>query len=552
MNAHATFKPKIQPYDYQEEAIANLFRCWEAKDGNGHLIVLPVGGGKTIVCSAITHRCITQLKYRKVLILTHVSELIVQNYSDLRAYWPQADVGIFSAGLGRKDHRTKVVVGGVQSVARNLKKFGHVDVIIVDEAHLIPHEDDGQYREVIRHCRAINPACKLVGLTGTPYRLNSGNLLEAYKDQEPMFDTIVHEMTIPELVERQKLCRMTAKSTKTKLDLTGVRKIGGEYNAGQLDTAVNSDKINAEAVEEIVKSGDDRRSWLIFAISIGHAERLRDLIRSHGITCEAVHSKLPKNERKRYVDGYKSFRIRCLVNVGCLTTGFNHPPTDLLAFLRPTMSPGLYVQMAGRGIRTAPDKQNCLVLDFAGLVTRHGLVDAVRGVHKRKGEDEEEDEPKVKECFVCSHLNPPGTKICEECGFTFPAPKMPTAQDREAKLNSKPVAGRVMSAAEDDRWVNVVGAMFRDHHKDGSPPMVRITYRIDAEPGEVSEFLCPEHVNQAWLVKKADEIWRRRSVVGMPPKTTAEALARMNELRRPQQLLIRRDGPYFNVVSARL
>jgi DNA repair protein RadD len=541
--------PAIQLYDYQQEAVDSLFRCWEKGDGTGHLIVLPTGSGKAYTIAEIMRRLMLD-GAKKILMLTHVSELLTQNYTSLRKLWPAAPVGLFSAGLGRKDHRTPIVIGGIQSVARNLERFRHVDAMIVDECHLLnPESSDSQYRATLDHLRRINPKLKFVGLTATPYRLSSGNLCEPYKGHAPLFDTVVYEMTVGELLHRGKLCPMKARGTSTRVDVSGVAKRGGEFIDKDLNAAVNVDAINKAAIDEVVKTGlaENCRSWLGFAISIDHATRLRDLVREHGITCEVVHSKITKQERARCISGFKSFNIRCLINVGVLTTGFDHPATDLLFMLRPTMSPGLFSQILGRGLRTFDGKKFCIVLDFAGNVLRHGLVDAVRGVHKDG--DELANEPKAKECPKCQHLNPPGTKICQECEHAFPPPKAP-AVSRESKLSAKSVADRVMKYdADGEKWMTVTGAEFA-RHQDGIRPSIRFQYTLEGSDRKVSEWLQPEH--PGWNGKKAQEIWRRRSVVGLPPRTTDEALTRIAELRRPKRLLVRKEGIFLEVVSAEL
>jgi len=145
--------------------------------------------------------------------------------------------------------------------------------------------------------------------------------------------------------------------------------------------------VTVSAVDEIVRHGADRRAWLIFCSGVDHAFHVRDAIRGRGFSCEAILGETPPAERDQIIAGYKRGEIRCLTNANVLTTGFNAPGVDLIAMLRPTKSVGLYVQMIGRGTRLSPGKDNCLVLDFAGNVARHGPIDCIdAGKHNKDDE----------------------------------------------------------------------------------------------------------------------------------------------------------------------
>jgi DNA repair protein RadD len=111
-----------------------------------------------------------------------------------------------------------------------------------------------------------------------------------------------------------------------------------------------------------------------------------------------------------------------LTNANVLTTGFDAPSIDLVAMLRPTMSPGLYVQMAGRGLRIADGKTDCMVLDFAGVVEQHGPITAVRPPPKK---GDKVGEAPVKVCDSCQEICHLSVKVCPSCGTPFPEPEKP-------------------------------------------------------------------------------------------------------------------------------
>jgi DNA repair protein RadD len=117
--------------------------------------------------------------------------------------------------------------------------------------------------------------------------------------------------------------------------------------------------------------GHDRRSWLLFCAGVDHACHASEAVRARGVSCATIFGHTPKAERDRIIAAFKRGEVRALASMGVLTTGFDAPAVDLIAMLRPTKSTGLYVQMAGRGTRLAPGKDNCLVLDFAGMRGSH-------------------------------------------------------------------------------------------------------------------------------------------------------------------------------------
>ena len=281
----------------------------------------------------------------KILAITHVKELIEQNSAELKAVWPLAPSGIYSAGLKSRDTFQQIIFCGVQSVHDKAPLFGHVDLLMVDEAHLIPRTSDTMYKRFISDLRVRNPNMGLVGLTATPYRLGSGRLDQG---DDAIFDKIVFTYGIADGVRDGYLARLVSKATETGFDLTGVRKQGGEYVEKDLQVACDKAETTRRAITEAVAYGADRRSWLAFCAGVDHARHVRDEIRSRGFSCETVTGKTPSKERSQILEDFKAGKIRCLTNANVMTTGFNAPCVDMIIALRPTASTSLYVQMAGR------------------------------------------------------------------------------------------------------------------------------------------------------------------------------------------------------------
>ncbi|MFC6747120.1 DEAD/DEAH box helicase [Methylobacterium persicinum] len=368
--------------DYQRDSLDALYAYWQDGGGNG-LIVLPTGAGKALVIAALTSELLARWPDLRIGIVTHTRELVAQNFKELLGYWPAAPAGIYSAGLGRRDTRSRILFMSIQSVFRKVRQLGAFDVIIVDEAHLIPRSSDTSYGRFLADLRDLTPDMRVVGTTATPYRLDSGRLDEG---DGAIFDRVVYDANVGDLIRESYLSPLVSKATFTQLDTTGVAKRGGDFVPGQLAAAVDHDHITRAAVAEMVQFGAERRAWLAFCAGVAHALHVRDAIREAGFTAETVTGETPAGERDRIIGAFKAGRIRCLTSVSVLTTGFNVPQVDMLALLRPTQSTGLYVQMVGRALRKAPGKTDALILDYAGCVKAHGPIDAItaRGRRRRR------------------------------------------------------------------------------------------------------------------------------------------------------------------------
>jgi DNA repair protein RadD len=203
----------------------------------------------------------------RVLMLTHVKELIEQNAEKMRQHWPGAPMGIYSASIGRKDLGEPITFAGIQSVRSKARELGHIDLVIIDECHLVNHKDEGGYRKLLAELKAINPSLRVIGLTATPYRLGHGLIT----DKPAMFDDLLTPVSIEELVFKGYLSTLRSKITKAKLDVTGVKKRGGEFIESELQAAVDTDDKNQAVVREVVALAGERKAWLFFCAGVKHA-----------------------------------------------------------------------------------------------------------------------------------------------------------------------------------------------------------------------------------------------------------------------------------------
>jgi DNA repair protein RadD len=303
-----------------------------------------------------------------------------------------------------------------------------------------------------------------------------------------------------------------------------------------LQAAVDKEAVTRAAVSEIMAYGADRKSWLAFCSGVDHAHHVAEEFRSRGISCETIFGDTPKDERDRIIAAFKRQEIRALASMGVLTTGFNAPAVDLIAMLRPTKSAGLYVQMAGRGTRLAPDKRNCLVLDFAGNVSRHGPIDLVRP--RKPGEAGDGAAP-TKLCPECDAIVPSAVRACPECGYEFP---------REVVKIAPTASTLAILSGRRDRWVEVTSVSYKKHTKEGSPPSLRVDYHCGLVIHK--EWVCFEHQGYARL--KAEGWWQRRAPSFVPiPRTIDEALNAAGGLLRPSHIFVRSNGQFTEVSKHR-
>jgi superfamily II DNA or RNA helicase len=410
--------------------------------------VIPTAGGKSLVMAAFIDGVLKAWPDQRVLVVTHVRELIAQNHAEMLGLWPEAPAGIYSAGprpprrAGPDPFRRHPVH------PRQGGRIGHADLVLIDEAHLIPGRSNTMYRRFLDDLQKINPALKVIGLTATPFRLDSGMLHEG---ENALFTEIAYEVSVRDLIDQGYLSPLISKQTQTRLDVTGVGSRGGEFIARDLEDAVDQDAITRAAVAEVIAHGATRRSWLAFCSGVATPPTSPRSSAAAGSAAHDLRQDTPKDERDGIIAAFKRGEIRALASMGVLTTGFNAPGRGLIAMLRPTKSAGLYVQMAGRGTRLAEGKENCLVLDFAGNVRRHGPIDLVRP--KRPGGPGD---------------GPPPTKICPECGtiVAIALSRMSRLRLRVPRPRGEARADRLDAGGPVDRQA----AMGRRHRRHLQPP----------------------------------------------------------------------------------
>lgn len=498
---------------YQRDAVDAVYEHLRSRDDNP-CVVLPTAAGKTPVMATICRDAVQRWNGR-VVILAHVKELLEQSVEKLRAIAPELPVGVYSAGLRRKELNHPVTVGGIQSIWKRAGDLGPVDLVIVDEAHLIPAEDDGMYRSFLADAALVNPALRVIGLTATPYRLKSGEICAPGS----VLNHICFEAGVRELIVQGWLSPLRTKAGSQRPDYDRLHVRGGEFVPGEVEDLMDDDGLVEAACDEIVAEASARRSILIFASGVRHGRHIAEVMRDrHGVECGFVCGETPGRDRAETLARFRSGELRCLSNVNVLTTGFDAPGVDCVALLRPTMSPGLYYQMVGRGFRVHPGKADCLVLDFGGNVLRHGPVDAIRVV-ARSGEP---GEAPAKQCPRCKALVATGYANCPECGFEFPVRQR---QTHEASATSEGILSGQVTRSEEA--VSEVAYCFHTKRDDpDAPPTMRVEYRVGLGRWQ-REWICFEHPRNGFARRKAEQWWTARSREPVPG-TVDEAIELAN------------------------
>ena len=505
--------------NYQQAALDALWDYMQAHDGNPAL-VLPTGSVKSPLMAAIARDAVEKWQGR-VGIIAHVAELVSQNADKLRALWPDAPMGLYAAGLGKRDRFEKILVMQIQSVCKRAHALGHFDLLLIDEAHRIPLHGEGRYLQFIADCKKINPQLRVVGLTATPYRLQGQAVPVCGRDH--VLTDIAFEASVGELIEQGFLSTLVSKAGD-RPDLGTVHVRGGEYIDAELATAMLP--LVPRTVDDMLARAHGRRAGIVFCVTVEHAEAVVQALRARGETAAIVHGGTPKAARATLIEAYQAGAIRWMVNVNVLSEGFDAPQIDCVAMLRPTKSPGLYYQQVGRGFRLYPGKTDCLVLDYAGNVLEHGPVDAIRVRPKKTGATVQTGS--AKECPQCSTLLNNGVRTCPECGHVF-AVMTPDHMDT-------PVDAPVLSSQRErvlNHYTVTTIKYERGEGKNGKPDHLRAIHQCGIR--RFTDYVCIEHSGRARA--EAVRWWTQRSG-GHVPRTVADALDRAHALATPSVIQV--------------
>lgn len=487
--------------NYQQASLDSLYSWWMAHPGIAEtpILVAPTGSGKSVVIAELVRLLFDTWpdQHPRTLVIVPSKELAEQNADKLRQLLPDhLSVGYYSATLG-KTPSADVIVATIGSVYKAAHILGNIKCVVIDECHLINPNgaDQGRYRQFLtdmaKYC-----AFRVVGLTATPFR---GNGVWLTDGDAPLFTGIAHTAKMQDLMNDGFLAPLVrpVDAIQTRIDTGDIKTTSGDYNIGELAGRVEDylDQIVAESLTLAA----DRRKWIAFTPTIDNAEHLVIKFGHAGIHAALVCGDTDKREREELIRQFRAGEIRCLVTVLALATGFDVPDVDCIIWARPTQSPVLYVQGAGRGLRIANGKTDCLWLDFSDTTERLGPIDAIKGRKKQKKADKNAPS---KVCDECGERCSAGARICPSCGFEFPIhePEREIRGASDAPVMTSQIQRKIVTYP-------ITEVKYSIHKKEGSPDSLRVDYWSGLKRVG-SEWVCFEHTG--WARAKAEAWWKRR------------------------------------------
>lgn len=379
--------------NYQREGVEAVERAWEGGMRRPSL-VLPTGAGKTVVFAHAAKR-FRERTGKRVVVVAHRTELIEQAAAKLQDVMPRERVGIVKANRNETLH--PFVVASVQTLAQPRRRMQLLDVglVIIDEAH---HAAASTYVTVLEHFGAFGTkpygrygsdggAAVALGVTATMVRGDDLALGEIWQD-------VVYSRSIADMIKDGWLVRPRGLRIRVDdLDLKDVRKLAGDFSGKALGAALE-DSVAPEAVAKAIVEHAADRPTLLFAPLVSTAVIFRDALREAGFTAEMVCGETPADERRRHIEAFRRREVQILCNAMLFTEGTDLPLTSCIVIARPTLNPGLYVQMLGRGLRPDIGKDDCLILDVVGAAQRHRLVAPIElfGTESVMTYDDDQDE----------------------------------------------------------------------------------------------------------------------------------------------------------------
>ena len=419
---------------YQADAITRL----RQSIGSGHrrpVLQLPTGGGKTRIAGEILKMALGK-GTRPCFVVPSIS-LIDQT---IRSLWDDGirDVGVIQADHPLTDYSQPVQVASVQTLARRQKP--EVGLVLVDECHQ-------QFTTVQDWMKET--AIPFIGMSATPWARGMGR----------NWDDLIVVAKTQDLIDQGILSPFRV-FAPAHPDLSGVSTIAGDYNEGELSEAMNKPELVADVVETWLRKGENRPT-LVFAVNCAHAKHLQAKFEASGVPAGYIDSHTPAGDREIVRQKFHSGQYRVVVNVACLTTGVDWD-VRCIVLARPTKSEMLFVQIIGRGLRTAPGKVDCLILDHSDTHNRLGFVtdihhEALDDGERQEPKERKQSEPLPRECPKCTALRPPKVAACPCCGFK---PERQTSVEevegelvevRASNLNSR--NGPAKSVRLQDKWI---------------------------------------------------------------------------------------------------
>lgn len=347
---------RLEPF---QDRLLELIAVARAQGHHRNLLVSATGTGKTVMAAIDYARLSTRLPRARLLFVAHREEILDQSLYTFRHALRDHAFGEKWVG-GARPQKFEHVFASVQSLHANALEHlapDHFDVVIVDEFH---HAAAPSYQSLLDHVQPV----ELLGLTATPERSDGLTILQWFDDR------IAAELRLWDAIDQHRLSPFMYYGVHDGLDLTNVPwKRGQGYDVGALTQVYTANDAWARLVlHELIDHVDDVSSirGLGFCVSVGHAQFMAAHFNAHDVPAVAVWGDSPRAERIDALRGLAEGRIKMVFSVDLFNEGIDVPAVDVVLMLRPTDSATLFLQQLGRGLRTAPGKTVCTVLDFIG------------------------------------------------------------------------------------------------------------------------------------------------------------------------------------------
>jgi DNA repair protein RadD len=508
---------QLRPYQDEatQAAIAALGK------GVNPVLQLATGTGKSLIIAAIADL------YRRVgkntWVLTHVQQLVKQNASTYTRY-SGVKPAIVCAGLNRKDVDGDVTFGTIQSMMGVLAEMRAPDLIIIDEAHRVPHNEGEPtlYESILRRY----PAAQRVAMTATPWRMDNGII---YGDGEQFwFDRLAYNYPVPRAVHDGWLCPLVGVETAFQLDLEDVS-VSGDFVQTEVGDKQMNDWLESMA-ESLVTLAGNRKHIAVYCPTITAAMRAANAItKVTGWSTEVMAGNLKGADRDYILDRFLSGASRVLCSVDMITTGFDFPALDCIVCLRPTLSSSLWVQIQGRGTRLHDSKKNCLVLDFVGNLQRLGGVDMYDNFYRQSLDAEPEELPAV-----------PTKPYVKKERKVYPGVR-----------TLKPIDPMTGLEATDDSIIKVtvsnVNCVALPTRRNPNQPVLLVQYACVTDEGariDASTFISTETPTSQSVA-----FFKRRALAVNLPSPARSLTWQLKGARQPVAVTVRKSGRYWNVLE---
>ena len=490
---------------YQQRALDEL-RDRVRKGLKRLVLVLPTGGGKTVLFAALIASYLERSK-QPVIVIVHRKELVDQTLSKLAAVGVEAGVIM---GSDKRSRPAPVQVCSVQTLQRRLDRLPPAGLVIYDEVH---HAAAQGARSVL----AAYPDALVLGFTATPWRADRLGLKDVFQD-------MVVAATPLELQALGALVKCDPYAYDAP-DLHAVRITAGDYNQGDLAEACNTDVLVGSIVEEYAKHTPGRRA-IVFPVNCDHSRALVAEFSAAGFSARHIDWATPADERAATLRGLASGSVTVVSSVGVLTEGFDCPAAEVAILARPTKSLSLYLQMCGRVLRPCDGKDRAVINDHAGNVFRHGFIEDARDYSLT------ETPQRVLDLHTCTDCHALVTVwrrdgTCPKCGSLQHMP----AEEREAmerRQGKEPVAGVRLSREQIER----VRAQFAAQGRDVTLAQAAKVLRATREE-KAAEFLRLQLVATAKGFKPGFVAWQFKGVFGHWPRFKDTELDGVQPADRP-------------------